>query len=124
MPTCTFERDGLHFRLTAHIESVQMCPRPLDREHGPYEVPYRLKLAVYEDDPERTGDWRALYVGKSRRRTFREDSDDDDLAKQLTTERNTLISEALAQVQCLRPIREREEHAQRRLADVLSKAGA
>lgn len=123
MPTCTFKRDDLHFRFTAHIESAQLCPRPLGQEHRPYEVPYRLKLAVYESDPEQTGNWRALYVGKSRRRTFREDSDDDELAQQLTAERDMLVTEALAQVECLRPIRKSEARAQRRLADVLSKAG-
>lgn len=122
MPTCTFKRDGLHFRLTAHIESAQLCPHPVGREDGSYDVPYRLKLAVYENDPEQTGDWRALYVGKSWRRTLREDSDDDELAEQLATERETLITEALAQIQCLQPIRKSEARAQRRLADVLSKA--
>ena len=123
MATCTFTQDNLHCRLTIRIESATECPTSPGEEAN-YEVPYHLKLAVYDNDPEQTGDWRALYVGKSDQGKFREGGDEDKLAQWLAAERDKLVNEALRQVQCLRTIREREAHAQRRLSDLLSKADA
>lgn len=123
MPTCTFERGGLHFRLTIRIESATACPSPSGQEPNDYEVPYHLKLAVYERDPEQTGDWRALYVGTGEQGTFRDDGDEDKLIKQLNTERDKLVSEAQVHANCLRAIRASEARALARLSDVLSKTG-
>lgn len=123
MPTCTFERGNLHFRLTIRIESATACPISPGEEEN-YEVPYHLKLAVYERDPEQTGDWRALYVGTGEQGTFRDDGDEDKLIEQLNTERDKLVSEAQLHAHCLRSIREREAHAWTRLTDALGKTGS
>ena len=119
MATCTFEQDNLHFRLTVRIESATACPTSPGEEAN-YEVPYHLKLAVYDSDPEQTGDWRALYICKGDRGKFR-DGDDDELIEWLNEQRKALVKDAATQVKCLRAIREREERARAHLADALSK---
>ena len=122
MATCTFEQDNLHFRLTVRIESATACPT-FPGEEANYEVPYHLKLAVYERNPEQTGDWRALYVGTGEQSTFRDDGDEDKLIEQLNAVRSKLVREAQLQAHCLRSIREREARALACLTDVLSKTG-
>lgn len=136
MSTCTFEQNGLHFRLTVRIENAAVCPVPGGAAHDEaerlrnYSIPYHLNIAVYDHDPEQTGDWRAVYVGQSSQETLRaelllcEDGDDEELLQQLSEARENLIRVALKQAECLQPIREREVRAHRLLTDALGKTGA
>lgn len=135
MSTCAFEQNGLHFRLTVRIENVSTCPVSREAAHDEaeqvrnYAVPYHLNIAVYDHDPEQTGDWRAVYVGQSPQETLRAEIlcgevDHEELLQQISDARKNLISVALDQVRCLKPIREREVRAHRLLTDALSKAGA
>lgn len=133
MSTCTLERDGLYFRFTVRIENVEVCPVQRGAAHDEaeqvrnYEVPYHLNVAVYDHDPEQTGDWRAVYVGQSPRETLRPEilcgsGDNEELLQQLTEALKTLSDDALKQAKCLEPIRDSEVRAQRLLANALSKA--